>query len=60
MKTVELTEYERNNIRRAITFIMHWHREQATKCRLAGHPTLEKRNELEAKKFEELLNKIGD
>ena len=58
MKTIELTEYERNDVIRAINSMMHWHIEQAEKCKLAGHNTISKRNELEAKKFEELKQKF--
>ena len=57
MKTVELTETERLDVHRAIVSMMHWHEKQYELMRTV-HPTVSKRNKLEADKFKELLNKF--
>ena len=59
MKKIELTEYERNDVMRALNSLYHWHVDQALRNKTA-HPTIAKRNELEAEKFKELLKKFGE
>ena len=57
MKTVELTEHERMDVQRALVSLMHWHEKQYQDNK-TNHPTISKRNKLEADKFRELLNKF--
>lgn len=58
MKSVELTEYERESVARALASIMHIYETQAMEAERRFLPTIAKRNRLEADKYKELMEKF--
>ena len=58
MKNIELTEFERESVARALASMMHTYEEQAVKAESKFMPTIAKRNRLEADKYKELLKRF--
>ena len=58
MRKIELTETERLDVQRAVVSLIHYYEKQAEKHDILNHPTISKRNKLEADKFKLLLDKF--
>ena len=58
MKSIELTEYERECVTRALASMMHIYEMQAKEAEHKFLPTIAKRNRLEADKYKELLKRF--